>query len=646
MDMDTSGSPVPDDKPADEPPVKKSKIAEEALKKIEEQKRKAEQDKLDAEERAKNAKKAELEKLRKVVTDDPADFTGWTQLLGYVDSNNEQEEGRKVYKNFLNRYPYCYGYWKKYADFEKRNGTPETVVQVFEEGVKAIPLSVDLWIHYLNHVKTVLTEAEEVRAVYERALGQCGREWKSDKIWDNYVKWEQENGSDLIVYQLYQRILTTPTHGINKNLENFKTWLNDKNPKDLLETTEFLNLRKEALGKVPDDEAAADEDSAAAPGEDTEGDLLSAEETKTIREMIVSRLKTNMKKTEERISLRAKYEEGIKRPYFHVKPLERGQLKNWNDYLEFMTKEMSKEEGDMTEVEILYERALIACALYEEFWQNYVVWWTQREGDNSEKIREIYRRACSYHLQEKVDIHIQWAAFEEKLANFQGAADVLENIEKTHPQMITLVMARINLERRRGNHEKLSELYENIIKNATSKTTASELSIKFARYLRLIVGNVARAGQVMASALEGDPTNPKLYLQQLDLLINTAPMDVTAVTKVFDQALQQEFPDKQKLLFSKRKLEFLGDFGSSVAEIETAKKEHSKLETDLKEKEESSNKAKEEKDKKVENGTASYAPMNTNSSSYTAQQNQAYNNYGARYNYQQGYGQWPQGQGY
>ena len=138
MDMDTNGSPVPDDKPADEPPVKKSKIAEEALKKIEEQKRKAEQDKLEAEERARNAKKAELEKLRKVVTDDPADFTGWTQLLQYVDSNNEQEEGRTVFRNFLNRYPYCYGYWKKYADFEKRNGTPSTVIQVFEEVRKSL----------------------------------------------------------------------------------------------------------------------------------------------------------------------------------------------------------------------------------------------------------------------------------------------------------------------------------------------------------------------------------------------------------------------------------------------------------------------------------------------------------------------------
>ena len=36
------------------------------------------------------------------------------------------------------------------------------------------------------------------------------------------------------------------------------------------------------------------------------------------------------------VTPRWKYEEGIKRPYFHVKPLERGQLKNWQDYLDFM----------------------------------------------------------------------------------------------------------------------------------------------------------------------------------------------------------------------------------------------------------------------------------------------------------------------
>ena len=49
------------------------------------------------------------------------------------------------------------------------------------------------------------------------------------------------------------------------------------------------------------------------------------------------------------------------------------------------------------------------------------------------------------------------------------------------------------------------------------------------------------------------------------------------------------------------------------------------------------------------NGTATYAPVNTNSGAYSAQQAAAYNNYGARYNNYQpapgGYGQWPGQQG-
>ena len=53
----------------------------------------------------------------------------------------------------------------------------------------------------------------------------------------------------------------------------------------------------------------------------------------------------------------------IRRPYFHVKPLEKAQLKNWRSYLEF---EMAN--GSEKRVTVLFERCVIACALYEEFW--------------------------------------------------------------------------------------------------------------------------------------------------------------------------------------------------------------------------------------------------------------------------------------
>jgi len=53
----------------------------------------------------------------------------------------------------------------------------------------------------------------------------------------------------------------------------------------------------------------------------------------------------------------------IKRPYFHVKPLERDQLRNWYSYLDFEIR-----TGKKTRVLFLFERCMIACANYEEMW--------------------------------------------------------------------------------------------------------------------------------------------------------------------------------------------------------------------------------------------------------------------------------------
>ena len=92
-----------------------------------------------------------------------------------------------------------------------------------------------------------------------------------------------------------------------------------------------------------------------------------------MKEKIISIRKKLFKATEEKVQLRWKYEDAIKRPYFHMKPLERGQLKNWSEYLEWEEKESAKKE-DYSHLFVLFERCLIACALYEEFWMKYVNW--------------------------------------------------------------------------------------------------------------------------------------------------------------------------------------------------------------------------------------------------------------------------------
>lgn len=671
----TANEPVADKvEKKDEKKQEEEKKEEKPVETEEEKKERREKEKKEREEKT---KAKELEKFWKAVKDDPSDFQGWTYLLQFADNLSDPNSGRDAYNAFLLRYPYCYGYWKKYADFEKKKtNEAEKCMAVFERGTQAIPMSTDLWVHFLNYVKTAdeyKENKEFIRAQYERAVEACGREWRSDKLWDHYVKFETDNKNLENVYKLYQRILKNPTQGLSHQFDMFRDFIKDNNPKDIMEVNDFLALRKEILAGLKGEEDKEKEDKKeeksngdakegekeeAAPGEDTEG-TKSDEETLAIREKIIFSQKKLFKATEEKVNARWKYEEGIKRPYFHVKPLERNQLKNWHDYIDFTKKSASKEGGDLTEVEILYERCLIACALYEEFWMKYVSWFEKREGDFTEKIRDILKRACTHHLPTKVDVHLRWAAFEESQGDFDKGSDILEALEKKFPELISLMLSRINLERRRGNFDKVVELYESCIKSAKSQTIASDLSTKMSRFVRLQRGDSMKATDIINTALEQDPTNPKLYMQLLDIYLHSTPIDNQKVTNLFDKALGQEkMPSKHKILFSQRKVEFLEDFGQDVKVLQAAQAAHTALSKH--------NKAPSSKEADSSNTTptgsgistiegrtgknkssngSSYPPV-TNSASYGASQNAAYNNYGSRYsqypanyNYNQYYGQ-------
>lgn len=63
----------------------------------------------------------EFDKYWKAVEANPEEFTTWTYLLHYIEQENHIYAARRVFDMFLAHYPYCYGYWKKYADLERRN---------------------------------------------------------------------------------------------------------------------------------------------------------------------------------------------------------------------------------------------------------------------------------------------------------------------------------------------------------------------------------------------------------------------------------------------------------------------------------------------------------------------------------------------
>lgn len=75
-----------------------------------------------------------------------------------------------------------------------------------------------------------------------------------------------------------------------------------------------------------------------------------------IRNMIIEERSQVYANTATETNKRWPFEAEIKRPYFHVKPMDSAQLINWRRYLDF-----EEAEGDFERTKVLYERCLVTC---------------------------------------------------------------------------------------------------------------------------------------------------------------------------------------------------------------------------------------------------------------------------------------------
>lgn len=193
------------------------------------------------------------------------------------------------------------------------------------------------------------------------------------------------------------------------------------------------------------------------------------------------------------------------------------------------------------------------------------------------KIRDVYERACTIHHLNKPSLHLQWAMFEECCENYSRAAEILVNLEKSVPNLLQVAYRRINLERRRSDHEKCAQLYEHYINNSKNKLISTNLAIKYARFCLKICKNVEKAFEVLNKAIEKDSTNPRLYLQLIDLTLQQEGISEPKVLDYIDQFLNKEGAEiEQKVLFAQRKLEFLEDFGSDIKSVQKAYDDYQK----------------------------------------------------------------------
>ena len=62
-----------------------------------------------------------LDSYWQFVRENPNDFQGWTYLIQHVENIDNLDEIRTAYNAFLPLYPYCFAYWQRYSEIEKKH---------------------------------------------------------------------------------------------------------------------------------------------------------------------------------------------------------------------------------------------------------------------------------------------------------------------------------------------------------------------------------------------------------------------------------------------------------------------------------------------------------------------------------------------
>ncbi|XP_056685299.1 pre-mRNA-processing factor 39-2 isoform X2 [Spinacia oleracea] len=277
-----------------------------------------------------------------------------------------------------------------------------------------------------------------------------------------------------------------------------------------------------------------------------------------------------------------KFEQNIRRPYFHVKPLDDNQLRNWHRYLDLV--EM---EGDFDWGVKLYERCLISCAHYPDFWMRYVDYVESKGG--REIATDALGRATQIFLKNMPEIHLFNAWFKEKIGDVDGALAAFPQCGQDNGSyFIETIRRKANMERRMGNHAVASSIYKEALDLSAKKRPdlLPMLYVHFAHLQYMITDSKEEAKEeaareVLLNGIRRVP-HSKLLIQELILfaLRHDGARQVEFLDSVMGQTLGADvsggLSNKEREDISILYLEFIDSCGS-INDIRRAWNRHLKF---------------------------------------------------------------------
>ncbi|KAL1220498.1 Pre-mRNA-processing factor 39-2 [Cardamine amara subsp. amara] len=521
------------------------------------------------------------DRLKETFSSGSLDFDEWTLFISKIETSfpDDIEKLCLVYDAFLLEFPLCHGYWKKYAYHKIKLCTLEDAVEVFERAVQAATYSVVVWFDYCTFAVAAYEDPHDVSRLFERGLSFVGKDYSCCSLWDKYIEYLLGLKQWSSLAHVYLRTLKYPSKKLDFYYKNFR--------KIAASLKEKIQCRIDVNGDVSSD--LMEEDLVTTPHTDEEisiviRDLMGPSSSSAVSKALHAYLSIGEQFYKDSQQLMEKiscFETQIRRPYFHVKPLDTNQLENWHAYLNF-----AETYGDFDWAIKLYERCLLPCANYTEFWFRYVDFVESKGG--RELANFALARASQTFVKNASVVHLYNARFKEHIGDASAASVALSRCgDELGIGFVENVTKKANMERRLGNFEAAVTTYREALKKTLigkeHLETTTLLYVQFSRLKYMITNNANEAAQIL---IEGNEKVPhcKLLLEELIrlLMMHGGSRQVDLLDPIIDKEISHQADssdglsaeDKEEI--SNLYMEFI-DLSGSIHDVRKALGRHIKL---------------------------------------------------------------------
>lgn len=317
----------------------------------------------------------------------------------------------------------------------------------------------------------------DANRLFERGADCVGLDFLSHLFWDKYLEFEERVEAPDRIFAILGRVIQIPMHQYARYIERYRQMAQLRPVTELAPPELLIQFRAEVDGPAQ----------GIPPGMKSELEL-----ERDMRLRINAYHMEILTRTQTETTKRWTYEAEIKRPYFHVTELDEGQLANWRKYLDF-----EEAEGSYERITFLYERCLVTCAQYDEFWARYARWMSAQDG-KEEEVRNIYQRACAIYVPIALPaIRLRYAYFEEMCGRVDVAKDIHYAILIPMPSHTETIASLANLFRRHDGLDAAVDVYRSMLEVPEISIPAkADIVGKWARLLWKIKGSPEEARQV------------------------------------------------------------------------------------------------------------------------------------------------------